>query len=707
MKRISPRWMLILTLVLALVLAACGGDTPGAPAPPAAPTSAPAAETAAQTAADGGCPVATVLDPMGLTGQYPKQFELAEFEQLADCTLTFSDNPEISALNERLNSTSDLPTVTDRLPAEPLVIAPHEQPGLYGGRLNGISKSPENGTSDFMSVRHVNLVRLDDDLQTIVPNIAKGWEYNDDYTELTFFLRKGHKWSDGAPFTAEDVSFWYNDIHMNSEYFPNVDSRWIFGGEPMQVEVVDETTVKFRFAAPAPNFLLSFTRTYIQPFQPKHVLGQFHPTYNSNADAEAKALGFDDWIARFRLYYHDWKDTYHPLSGPAGSEVIIPTLESHVLVEETPELRRFLANPYFHMVDTAGQQLPYINEHYEQYSENDDVTILKMINGEIDYKQQSIELPHFPELKRNEERGNYRVFLPPAPGGIAYYAFNITHQDPEMAKILGDVRFRQAMSHALNRAEMNEVVYLGQGTPQQALPADYKTVAFVNDEARFQFTEYDPARANQLLDEMGLTARGSDGFRLRFDGRPLVVLLQYAPQENPVQNHELAKEYWEDVGVRVELKEVTSDLYRQESAANRHDIATWNNGGTGVEIVDNTQIMVPPFGDYLGTRTGTQWNDWMVSNGANGIEPPDDVKRLYQLAEEFKSHPLGSEESNRIGAEVIDIHARYLFNIGLVGDIPAPVFANNRVGNVAEFTIKGYAYYWAYQFRPVQWYIKQ
>jgi peptide/nickel transport system substrate-binding protein len=186
-----------------------------------------------------------------------------------------------------------------------------------------------------------------------------------------------------------------------------------------------------------------------------------------------------------------------------------------------------------------------------------------------------------------------------------------------------------------------------------------------------------------------------------------VVLLQYATQENPVQNHELAKEYWEDVGVRVELKEVTSDLYRQESAANRHDIATWNNGGTGVEIVDNTQIMVPPFGDYLGTRTGTQWNDWMVNNGANGIEPPDDVKRLYQLAEEFKSHPLGSEESNRIGAEVIDIHARYLFNIGLVGDIPAPVFANNRVGNVAEFTIKGYAYYWAYQFRPVQWYIKQ
>ncbi len=649
------------------------------------------------------------IDITGMpAGKYPLQYDLDEFEKLTGRRLSFSENPDIDKLNKELNGDKSLPAVEKRLPAEPLIFLPYREIGSYGGRLRGLSKSPESGTSDVLSTRHVNLLRYHEDLKIIVPCVAKGWKYNDDYTELTVYLRRGHKWSDGAPFTSEDIAFWYNDIKLNEEYYKNVESQWVFGGKPMQVKAIDETTVRFTFSEPAPNFVIFLAITYRQPFQPKHVLSRFHPQYNPNADQEAKQLGFKDWIERFRLYFHDWKDSYHPLSGPKGTQVNIPTLESHVLVEETSEFRRLVANPYFFMVDVAGNQLPYINEHYEIFSENVSVTILKLMNGEIDYKQQTLYLDNYPELKQKEiSGGSYRVLLRPAISTVVYYTFNITHQDPEKAKIFGDLRFRQAMSLAMNRNEINEIVYLGQGKPKQALPADPAMLDFVDEKYVRQFTEYNPKRANALLDEMGLTKRDKDGFRLRFDGKSLLVLLQYAPQGGPTQIHELMKKYWEDVGVRTDIKEVTSDLYRQQTGVNKHDIATWENDyASSAKLAGDTQIMFPPFGSQINKRTGILWDDWVLSKGAKGIEPPEDIKRLYDLAIEFKSYPLGSEESNRIGAEIVKIHAENLISFGVVGDTPIPVYVHNRLGNFGGFDPAGYPYYWAYPFRPHQWYIK-
>ncbi len=660
------------------------------------------------TEAQAACPASTIADPAGTSmGKHPHQYELAEFEKLSGCKLSFSENPDIGKLNKELNGDKPLPAVAERLPAEPLIFLPYEKIGKYGGRLRGISKSPESGTSDVLSTRHVNLFRFHENLKTIVPCVAKEWKYNDDFTELVVYLRKGHKWSDGAPFTAEDIAFWYNDIKLNKEYYKHVESLWIFGGKPMQVAAVDETTVKFTFAEPAPNFVIYLAIAYQQPFQPMHVLSRFQPKYNPEANKEAKKLGFKSWVERFKLYYHDWKDSYHPLSGPKGSRINIPTLESHVLTVETPEFRRLVANPYFFMVDTAGNQLPYINEHYEIFSEDIDVTLLKMMNGEIDYKQQNLELEHYPGLKQKESKKPYRVLLRPAISKDMFYTFNITHEDPEMRKIYGDLRFRQAMSLAMNRNEIREIVYLGKGKPKQVLPADPTTVDFVDPKYITQFIDYNPKQANALLDEMGLIKRDADGFRLRFDGKPLIIFLQYAPQGGSSQVHELMKKYWDDVGVRTNIKEVTSDVYRQQCGANKHDIAAWQNDySCAVKLAGDTSIMFPPFGTPINKRTGQLWDDWVRSNGARGIEPPEDIKRLYDLAIKFKAYPLGSVESNRIGAEVVKIHAENLISIGIIGDTPAPVFVHNRVGNFGGFSRVGYPYYWSYPFRPHQWYLK-
>jgi len=551
----------------------------------------------------------------------------------------------------------------------------------------------------------VNLVRISDDLSTIVPDVAKAWESNADFTEWTFYLREGHKWSDGEPFTAKDVEFWYNDIKLNAEYYETPASVWIYGGEPMKVEAVDDTTVKFSFAAPAPNFLRFWASVFIQPFQPMHFLSQFHPTYNPDANANAQANGFDDWIGQFKLYFHDWKDSYHPYDGPEGTKFAVPTLESHVLVDESPEFRRYTTNPYFFIVDTAGNQLPYYNEAYEIYSEDEDVTILKLINGELDYRNQTLALERYPELKQNEANGNYRMFLPPGVGETVYYVFNQTHQDPEMAKIFGDLRFRQAMSLAMNREEIKELVYLGQGEPQQEMPFDPGLVDFIPDELVYQFTEYDVDSANALLDDMGLTERDANGFRLRFDGETFIVLLQYAPQGGPVKTHELVKGYWEAVGVQVQLKEVSSDLYRTESSQNRHDIATWR-GSSNPTNVDVTGL-TPPFGDFLSTRTGTLWAEWYDSDGASGVEPPADILSLWDLAYEWKTYSLGSAENSRVGGEIAKIYAENLISIGVIGSVPSPVYLSNRVGNGIEFPVKSYSYYWALTVRPVQWFINE
>lgn len=656
------------------------------------------------------CPAATVADSQGLAeGANPYQYELSEYQEIAGCELSLSENPSIAEHNANLNGDdAELPPVADRIPTEPLVVVPQIEIGNYGGQLRAVSKSPESGTSGFLSTRHVNLFKFHEDLETIVPWVATGWEYNDDFTELVVTIREGHKWSDGAPFTTEDIVFWANDLKTNTDLYENIDNIWVFGGEPMAVEAVDALTVKFSFAAPAPNFVTFMATTYIQPFQPKHFLSQFLPAYNPDANDEAIALGYDSWTGLLGQYFHDWKDTYHPFDGPEGTQRVVPTLESHILVDESPEFRRYIANPYFFMVDTAGNQLPYYDEAYETYVEDPDLVVLKLINGEIDIQGQGLELPRFPELKQAElNQGGFRIFVVPSVGEYPYYTFNITHQDPEMAKIYGDLRFRQAMSIAINRGEINEIVYLGQGRPMQAMPIDPTSAPWITADALNNLIEYDPDGANALLDDMGLTERDGEGFRLRFDGEPFIILLQYAPQGGPVQIHELVGQYWQAVGVRVQVKEVTSDFYRTESSQNRHDVATWRNGGGLTEVVGATQILFPPFGDFLDTRTGTQWADWVNSDGAEGIEPPEDIARLWDLAAEFKGYPIGSPEIAEVGNEIIQIFEDNLLMIGTVGEIPAPVYVNDRVGNFQEFAAKSYPHYWAYPYRPIQWFIRE
>ena len=657
------------------------------------------------------CPAVTVANNMGIKGEFPQQFELAEFEKLANCTLTFTGNPAADNLNGRIQGNPKLPSLADRIPREPLVVAPYDSIGKYGGTFDMLSNATESGTSDIMSVRHVNLVRYLDDLATIVPNVAKGWKWNDDFTQLTFFLRKGQKWSDGAPFGAEDVEFWYENLALDTNVIEIAKDYVLVGGEPMTVDVIDAQTVRFNLPAPKPGLLSHFANHYAQGFQPKHFLGQFHPKINLSADRLAKSLGYENGYAAIAAYYgsSDWMDTPTPMlaspdkvaSLPAAAS---PTLESHIVISESTEGRHFVANPYFYMVDTAGNQLPYINEQDEIFVSENEVRILKLVNSEVDYKAQSLQLDSVPILMDGQEKGNYTIDLKPEIA-FANFTFNVTSADKAKREVFGNLKFRQAMSVAINRDEINEVAYFGLGKGQQYV-AFSPLPAFVDQKWLNHFAQYDPAMAKALLDEIGMVDTDGDGLRNLPNGDKLTLNLQVATQGISIKLVELVGQHWTDVGVNTTVKEVTTDEFRSAMSSNQLDVTMYEKSQPLAVILGISELFIPPFDNYFNLRSALLWGEYIESNGSAGVKPPEYVYQMMKDIDAFQSAALGSDESNALGERLVATMTESLLFIGTVKAV-SPIYHRNAVKNFPVFKTKSYDYYRAYPYRGPQWYLDE
>ena len=657
-----------------------------------------------------GCPAVTVADPQGVkAGAFPQQYELSEFQKLAGCKLGFAENPDIGKLNAMIKGNpAKLPDVAKRLPEEPLVVAPYEAIGKYGGTLRGLSNASEAGTSDLLSLRHVNFARYSDDLQTIVPNVAKGWKWNKDFTQLTFYLRKGHKWSDGAPFTSADVKFWYDNVVMDKNIFKKPKPYALVAGKRMTVETPDPYTVVFKLPAPKPGLLATFAFSYAQPFLPKHFLGKFHPAINKDADKLAQSYGFKDGYALIKAYYgnSDWMDTASPMLNSKDKvgklpKATYPTLEPYILVKETTEGRHLVANPYYFAVDTNGHQLPYISEIDETYANDKQVRILKLINGEVDYKTQSLDLTMAPILLENQKKGNYTVELKPT---IAFptFSFNVTDADPEKRKIFGDLRFRKAMSMAINRDEINETAYFGQGKPMQYIAFSPRP-DFIDAKWEKFALGFDKEKAKKLLDEVGLKDADGDGFRDLPSGKKLVLNLQFATQGTPTKVAELVAQYWTDVGVKTNVKEITPDEYRSAQSANKLDVGNWKKSQPLAIIQANPELFKPPFENYFGHRNGMLWAEYIDSNGKKGVKPPAWVDEMSKTIDAFQSATPGSDEAKKLGNKLVEMMTSHLLFIGTVL-APAPVYHRNVLKNFPHFKTNSFEYYWAYPYRAIQWY---
>lgn len=651
-------------------------------------------------------------------GKYPHMFvDQAAFEAKHHCTLTVKGNPAADKLNQQIKGNPEkLPAVAERLPKEPLVVAPYQAIGSYGGRFDGISKSTEAGTSDLLSVRHVQLTRYSDDLATVVPNVAKSWAFNDDFTQLTLTLRKGHKWSDGKPFTADDVVFWYNNLTMDANVTKKPQDRFLSGGKPWTVEAIDTQTVKITTAQPQPGLPAMFATDYAQPFQPKHLLAQFDPKSNKDADALAQKLGFKDGYDALTFYFgqSDWKDIPTPMNKnkaqsdkmvAAGYPATAPTLESFIVIEDTAEGRHLVANPYFFQVDTAGNQLPYINEIKESYIGDEDIQTAKMIAGEVTYKAQAVNLPSAPVLLENREKGGYNIALRPTVA-LTSFSFNVNDKDEALRNIFSDIRFRQAASMAFNRAKMNEVAFLKLGKPTQYTVFDADTTHFVTDVQRNYLIDYQPEEAKKLLAEIGLKDSDNDGVLELPSGKPFELTFQYSTQGAPVEIVEIFAQDMAAIGVKVNLKEVTSDEYRNSQSANDLPITYWQVGQPLAVMTSDVADLKPPFGNFFSLRNGLEWMRYADTNGKEGIQPPESIVEIGKLGDQFTTLEAGTDASNQLGQQIIDKWLDELLIIGTVKGV-SPIYYSKNLGNFAVPKTSSYEYYRVYPYLPTQWFIKQ
>jgi peptide/nickel transport system substrate-binding protein len=362
----------------------------------------------------------------------------------------------------------------------------------------------------------------------------------------------------------------------------------------------------------------------------------------------------------------------------------LPVIDPWVTVRADSEGDAYERNPYYFKVDTEGNQLPYIDGVDVKYSTSLEVTNMRAVAGELSALARDLQLFNYPLFKENEEAGDYKVQLGSSARTVdGTIQFNQVHPDPVLSEIFQDKRFRQAVSVAINRDEINDLVWLGQGTPAQAVC--HPSCAYYKEEWGSHFAQYDPDLANQLLDEVGLDQVGADGVRLRPDGKPMTFLLEYVQQNGPQkQQAELVVKHLAAVGVKVEPKEGQKSYINQRLAANEQDAtewlvdrtlerAEWVRGATGAKLA--------PGGNSIGNYCRA-WQDYYNSDGARGVEPPQEAYDLWAAYSEWEQSLFGSPEYMAAAEKVHDMIADNLWVIGLVGQVPWPILVKNKLENV-------------------------
>ena len=518
----------------------------------------------------------------------------------------------------------DLPPLEQRLPENPLVITPHDRPGQQGGTWN---HALVGGGSLSMVVRYQGyepLVRFNPEWTGLEPNVAESWEVSEDSRTYTFKLRKGHKWSDGQPYTTEDVRFWYEDILLDESATITNQSFWYTNGVPGKLEIVDETTFRVVFASPNGFFVnnIAWAQSDHLSRTPAHYLKQFHIKYNENADALAKERGFDSWVALFQREHGLHQDNVFYQNSNR------PTLNAWMFTSapgEDTERAIAVRNPYYHKVDTAGTQLPYFDQVVYQMVADPEVLLLKTLQGEIDMMDQYIGTPtNKPVLFDGQESGNYHFYtLKESAANVMVFQLNLNHVDTTKRELFNRRDFREALSIAVDRQALIDAVFVGQGSPAQ--PSILEGDPLYNERLAKQHTEYDPDRANEILDGI-VPERDGDGYRLDAEGRRLTIIFEIDQVRTTfLDMFELALPMFQDVGIDAQIRTMDRSLWETRVRNGREFDATAHQFGanSGIAAMIDPRYIVP-FSNNSIYAPG--WSRYFADPGAaDAEEPPAEI----------------------------------------------------------------------------------
>ncbi len=661
-KFLRANALLGLLLALSLVLGACQ---------PPAPTAAPAEPTAVVVATEAPKVEPTAVPPTAAPKEEPV---------VAPTTPPEPEKPkynEAPMLKEMVDK-GELPAVEERLPEVPLVIPVVDSVGQYGGvwRRGFLGPSDYN---NYVRVVYDGLVRFSPDGSKVEPRLIESWESSADYKVWTIHMRSGAKWSDGQPFTADDIMFWYEDVLLNTDLTPSLPG-WMKNGDGSAAVVakVDDYTVTWTYAEANTTLMMELAnkdggdKSYAV-FLPAHYLKQFHAKYADEAELNKMVAE-----AEFKTWGELFATRKNPAENP-DRPVMAAWQPATRVSDDILVLKR---NPYFVGVDSEGNQLPYIDEIQFKFFQDSQALNLAAIAGDLDMQERHIIMGNYPVFKENELAGKYRVITWPTFGGSdAIIMFNQTYdKDPVVAELLQTRDFRIAMSYAIDREQIKESVFLGLGEARQPVPAPWHPY-YPGDEYAQKYTEFDQAKANELLDGIGLTERDADGFRLNKDGKPFSIELSVVPAfANWPDVAQLVAANWQEVGVRtiVQVRERAAHFEMRD--ANEIVTEIWNEDTTGFPFTG-----APKFDprSQPGLAFAPLMRQWLQTDGKEGVEPTPEIKRIVEIIDMGKR--VGIEDQIKLAHELFALWVDQCYEIGTVGLTPlvqGVVVINNSLKNV-------------------------
>ena len=577
----------------------------------------------------------------------------------------------------------DLPPAAARIPSEPLLVdlaAKGRTTGTQGGTLRTLVSRTKD-IRQMVVYGYARLVGYAPDY-SLRPDILRDVTIEEG-RRFTLHLRAGHRWSDGAPFTSADFAYWWDNVVNNAEITPSGPPEWMtVDGKLGSVQFPDPQTVVFEWPTPNPNFLPLLAQAS-PPFiyRPAHYLKQFHadfadPAFLEDEIAEARV---NSWAA-----LHNRRDAMYQFDNPDE-----PTLQPWMNASGEPTSRNiFVRNPYYHRIDTAGTQLPYIDV-VEMTVVGSGLVAAKANAGQVDLQARGLDFRDVAVLKKGEmEDGNYRTLLWPngAASQIAIYP-NLNFADPVWREVMRDVRFRRALSLGIDRRMINRALYFGMADeggmtalPQSPLhdPTDLEA-----------WSRLDIDYANVLLDQMGLTERTPNGLRKLPDGRPMEFVVETAGERQEEESAlTIIADTWRELGIRLIMRPLDRDILRNRIYAGTGMAAVWYGWDNGLPRPETSpQYLAPTQQEFF---AWPKWGQYYQTMGQAG-EAPDmpEAKRLLQLEWDW-AHTEDEAERTAIWAEMLEIHAQQQFAIGILSGAPQPVVVSRRLRNVPEVGV------WAY-----------
>ena len=585
-----------------------------------------------------------------------------------------------------------IPQVADRLPANPLVVEGVNGFGRYGGEMVDIYGGSRIG--DYRHYGYDPLVRWSPDGSEILPNVAESWTISDDATTYRFKLREGIRWSDGEPFTARDIAFWWEHVETNREINSKGPRKmFVVDGEPATVKAIDDRTIEFSWSSPNGVFLLDMASPYGQrvvqfaEHYVKDFMMELNPDGVAKMMAEAGETDFGKfWIGRIGTYGHNAEH-----NDPARPTLLAWKPTGPVLGKERFTFER---NPYYWKVDGECNQLPYIDKRSWVLAKDPEVMLLKTIQGEIDISPRAISTPpNRAVFYDNRERGDYHLVKADSCNfNNAHFFFSMNHPDSVKAQVFQNKDFRIGLSLGMDRPSIIDVVYLGQGEPFQAAPRPRSP--YYNERLARQFTDYDPGTAAEHLDRV--LPMGSDGMRIGPDGEPFtfIVLVNSGFRPDWVDAMQIVERNWKDLGLDVVVEVVSDELHQARRGEPDRDVMIWvGENGCGQFPLVNLQRFINFHGNWSAWEAGyarARDPGADIPEGVTPVTPPANVMRMYELADLVPTRV--GDEQKALMDEFMGIAAEEFHSIGL--SLPGGGYrsVSNRLKNVPGNLLEGWLY---------------